>query len=243
MRVLCLSCIPSLNMATATSTAPTALSSPVPAPPPSFRSPSFLRSHISSILDFYLPRCLDQSGGFYHCYDDDGTVYDRHSRHIVSSTRFVIVLLWAARLFPDDSRLLPLARHGLAFIQQRHRVAHTGGYRWEMRVGEGEADQGGKEESGPNYSYAMAFVLLAYSTAVQAGLSEYQRDMEVTCRVWDRHMWEEQPGLYADQASSDWSVVEPYRGQNCVWHSRQHTTTPARHLSIQPLTRSVVCVL
>ena len=200
-------------MATA-SVEPAVVSNPVPPPPPSFRSPSFLLSHITSILDFYLPRCVDPSGGFYHCYRDDGSVYDRHTRHVVSSTRFVIVLLWAARLFPDDDRLLPLARHGLAFLQQRHRVADTGGYRWEMAVGDGQASA--SEQQGPNYSYAMAFVLLSYSTAVQSGLQEYQKDMEDTCRVWDEHMWEEQPGLYADEANADWSVVSPYRGQNCV---------------------------
>ena len=205
-------------MTSAAASSPLPLS-PIPPPPVSFRSDSFLRSHISSILAFYLPRCVDPTGGFYHCYTDDGRVYDRHTRHIVSSTRFVIVFLWAAKLFPDDDRLLPLARHGLAFLQQRHRVAHTAGYRWQMTVGDEQAEGDGRkaeEELSPNYSYAMAFVLLAYATAIQSGLSEYRHDMEETCRVWDRYMWEEQPGLYADEASADWSVVSPYRGQNCV---------------------------
>ena len=214
-----------------------ALPNPVPPPPASFRSADFLRSHISSILDFYLPRCVDPSGGFYHCYTDDGTVYDRRTRHIVSSTRFVIVFLWAARLFPHDDRLLPLARHGLAFLKQKHKVAHTGGYRWEMKVGEGQAEAGGKEELGPNYSYAMAFVLLTYSTAVQSGLKEYQQDMEETCRVWDQHMWEEQPGLYADEANTDWSVVSSYRGQNCVRHEALTIATPKQ--ADYPVSRSL----
>lgn len=40
-------------------------------------------------LDFYRPRAIDASGGLFHFFRDDGTVYDAHTRHLVSSTRFV----------------------------------------------------------------------------------------------------------------------------------------------------------
>ena len=54
-----------------------------------FRSAGFLRSHIVDTMAFYDGRCLDPSGGFFHFFKDDGTVYDRTTRHLVSSTRFV----------------------------------------------------------------------------------------------------------------------------------------------------------
>ena len=57
--------------------------------PPDFRRPEFLLGHIRQTLSFYDGRCLDPSGGFFHFFKDDGTVYDRRTRHLVSSTRYV----------------------------------------------------------------------------------------------------------------------------------------------------------
>ena len=56
---------------------------------PDFHSPETLLAHIAHTMQFYHPRCIDPSGGFYHFFLDDGTVYDEHTRHLVSSTRFV----------------------------------------------------------------------------------------------------------------------------------------------------------
>ena len=52
-----------------------------------FRSPDFLTDHVLHTLSFYEPRCVDASGGFFHFYKDDGTVYDQRTRHLVSSTK------------------------------------------------------------------------------------------------------------------------------------------------------------
>ena len=54
-----------------------------------FSSRQFLLDHTAAILGFYEPIVFDRSGGFYQNFRDDGTVFDTHSRHLVSSTRFV----------------------------------------------------------------------------------------------------------------------------------------------------------
>lgn len=59
-------------------------------PAPDFRSPTFLRQHIVWIMDFYATRATDPSGGMYHYFLDDGTVFDARTRHLVNATRFVI---------------------------------------------------------------------------------------------------------------------------------------------------------
>jgi len=60
----------------------------IPASPtPHFRSPDFLHAHMRDTLAFCLPRPLDPTGGLFHFLRDDGTVDDRHRRHLVSSTR------------------------------------------------------------------------------------------------------------------------------------------------------------
>ena len=70
----------------------------IPATPlPDFRSPAFLRNHIEDTLSFYLPRAIDPNGGLFHFLRDDGSVYKAHTRHLVSSTRYVVTLAMAAR--------------------------------------------------------------------------------------------------------------------------------------------------
>ena len=66
-------------------------------PLPDFRDPAFLRAHIGDTLAFYLPRAIDPSGGLFHFLRDDGSVYDAHTRHLVSSTRYVVTLSMAVR--------------------------------------------------------------------------------------------------------------------------------------------------
>ena len=53
---------------------------------PDFRSPAFLRQHISWVMDFYSGRAIDPSGGMYHYFLDDGTVFDARTRHLVNAT-------------------------------------------------------------------------------------------------------------------------------------------------------------
>ena len=67
---------------------------------PDFRTRAAIVAHARSVLDFYDPRAVDPSGGFFHFLKDDGTVYDRHTRHLVSSTRYVFLWSMAARHLP-----------------------------------------------------------------------------------------------------------------------------------------------
>ena len=58
-----------------------------------FASRDFLHNHVHSILKFYEPIVLDEKGGFFHNFQDNGSVFDHTSRHLVSSTRFVFNFL------------------------------------------------------------------------------------------------------------------------------------------------------
>lgn len=78
---------------------------------PDFRTPDFLLGHIRHTLAFYDGRCLDPTGGFFHFFKDDGTVYDTRTRHLVSSTRFVFNHAMAYRRFGDPA-YQAAARHG-----------------------------------------------------------------------------------------------------------------------------------
>ena len=94
---------------------------------PDFRSRTFLVDHVRQTLAFYHPRCVDPDGGFFHFFRDDGTVYDTRTRHLVSSTRFVVNFAMAWRHL-GERRWRDALEHGVAFLCVAHRDPPTGGY-------------------------------------------------------------------------------------------------------------------
>jgi len=181
---------------------------------PDFRSPDTLLAHIAHTMQFYHPRCIDPSGGFYHFFLDDGTVYDEHTRHLVSSTRFVFNYAMASRRFGDPAYAQAL-RHGVGFLRDVHRDPATGGYAWQLSWRDGRKEV----LDGDNHCYGLAFVLLAYSHAFAAGVDEALPWIEETFALMERRFWQPEYGLYADQANADWSVLDSYRGQNANMHA------------------------
>ncbi len=179
-------------------------------PWPNFRDPGFLREHGRSVLAFYLPRCRDPAGGFYHFYRDDGSVYDAERRHLVSSTRFAVNFSWAAGLY-GETGYLDLARHGLAFLESHHYDPAAAGYRWEV-------DRDGTVLDGDFYAYGHAFVLLANAVALEAGIAEAREGLERAWDILERRFWLPEHGLYADIADPDWQL-DSYRGQNANMHA------------------------
>jgi mannose/cellobiose epimerase-like protein (N-acyl-D-glucosamine 2-epimerase family) len=181
---------------------------------PDFRSSAFLHGHIAATMRFYHPRCIDPSGGFYHFFRDDGTVYDHTTRHLVSSTRFVFNYAMAYRRF-GNPEYLAAVRHGVAFLRGAHRDADTGGYAWQL------AWDGRRKEvlDGDNHCYGLAFVMLAYAHALQAGLLDARDYIAETFDLMEARFWLPDHGLYADQASADWATLDTYRGQNANMHA------------------------
>lgn len=188
----------------------------VPAIPsfPDFRCAAVLKAHIAHTMAFYHPRCIDPSGGFYHFFKEDGSIYDSATRHLVSSTRFVFTYAMAAR-HCGQAGYLEQVRHGLRFLREVHRDPASGGYAWQLAWRDGrktvlDAD---------NHCYGLAFVLLAYSHALMAGVAEARAGIDETFELMERRFWEAGHGLYADQCSPDWSRRDPYRGQNANMHA------------------------
>lgn len=179
---------------------------------PDFRSPEFLLGHIRHTLAFYDGRCLDPTGGFFHFFKDGGTVYDRRTRHLVSSTRFVFNHAMAYRRF-GDAAYQESARHGLRFLQQAH-AQPQGGYAWQVSWD----GQRAAVQDGTNHCYGLAFVLLAHAHALMAGIEEARAGIAETFALMEQRFWEPAHGLYADEATPDWQVGS-YRGQNANMHS------------------------
>lgn len=183
-------------------------------PLPDFRSASTLIDHIRDTMRFYHPRCVDPSGGFYHFFKDDGHVYDTKTRHLVSSTRFVFNYAMAYRQF-QLPEYLEQVRHGVAFLREVHRDSESGAYAWLLHWEHGTKSV----VDANNHCYGLAFVLLAYSHALMAGMEEARAYLDETVALMEEQFWQEEFGLYADQASADWKTLDPYRGQNANMHS------------------------
>ncbi|NRF69139.1 AGE family epimerase/isomerase [Aquincola sp. S2] len=184
---------------------------------PDFRSPEFLRSHVLQTMAFYDGRCLDASGGFFQAFRDDGSVYDPRTRHLVGSARFVITHAMAARAFADHARAgawHEAAAHGLRFLDTAHRDPVQGGYHWLL-------DWDGRDATvrdATKHCYGLAFVLLAHAQALRIDVPGAADGLHATFELMERHFWEPDAQLYADEASADWQL-SPYRGQNANMHA------------------------
>lgn len=181
---------------------------------PDFRSRAVLLAHAKHSMSFYHPRCIDRSGGMYHFFKDDGSVYDAHQRHLVSSTRFVFTYAMAYRQFGDPAYLEGL-RHALRFVRDVHWDAERDGYCWLLNWKDGRREL----LDGTQHAYGQAFVLLAYSHALMAGVEEARPWVAEAFELMERRFWEPEAGLYADEASPDWAVRSSYRGQNANMHA------------------------
>lgn len=184
-------------------------------PAPDFTSADFLLAHIRDTLAFYHPTCIDDKGGFYQHFRDDGSIYDRDTRHLVSSTRFVFNYAMAATRLDLNEALRQEYRdavvHGIEYLRDAHLDNESGGYAWLL--------QGGQVADATNHCYGLAFVLLAYASAIRAGVNEAKVWLDETFELMEQYFWSEQHGLYRDEISADWTTVSPYRGQNANMHS------------------------
>ncbi|MQX30735.1 AGE family epimerase/isomerase [Sinorhizobium meliloti] len=179
-------------------------------PIPDFRSKDFLLAHMREIMDFYHPICLnEEDGGYYNEYRDDGFITDRKTQHLVSTTRFIFNYATAAVLFerPDFAEA---AAHGVRYLDKVHRDPEHGGYFWLMR--------GGDAVDATKHCYGHAFVLLAYATAMKAGIPGTGARVSQTWDLLENRFREPDRELYKDEVSRDWGATSPYRGQNANMH-------------------------
>jgi mannose/cellobiose epimerase-like protein (N-acyl-D-glucosamine 2-epimerase family) len=176
---------------------------------PDFESRRFLQEHVAQTLSFYDRHAIDPQGGFFHYLKDDGAVYDRAHRHLVSATRLVFTQAMAF-MHTREARYQDQAAHALAHLE---RFRHAGGplsglFAWTLNEG--------RIEDGTVMAYGQAFVLLAYAYAHRIGLC----DADPVGQAFDRMegaFYESGPRAYADQITPAGELLG-YRGQNANMH-------------------------
>jgi mannose/cellobiose epimerase-like protein (N-acyl-D-glucosamine 2-epimerase family) len=177
---------------------------------PNFRSQAFLREHIRTILDFYLPNAKNAQGGYHQNYYDDGSVFNPQLKHLVSSCRMIFNFVKGDQLF-DDVQCKSMWAYGIDFLRSTHWENERQGYAWTL-INNLPDDQ-------TNHCYGLAFVLLTFATALKAGDESARADVYHTYQLLENHFWQPDEQLYADEVSSDWDIQSPYRGQNANMHA------------------------
>jgi glucose-6-phosphate isomerase len=185
---------------------------PIPTPP-DFRSPRFLADHALWIMEFYGDRAIDPTGGMYHFFLDDGTVYDRRTRHLVSATRFVVTHA-IAHLLSGEERYRRGAAHAFRFLRDGFADCERGGFAWTIRWEDGRA----RVTDSTRHMYGLAFVMLAAARAHDIGIAGAHELLEQTFELAENRFFEPAAQLYADEATPQW-VVSGYRGQNANMHA------------------------
>ena len=173
-----------------------------------FLTADFLSEHCRQILDFYTPRVVDQSGGYYQNYYDDGEVFDSDFKQLVSSTRIIVNYANAYRVF-GETRFREIAEHGLEFLEAVHYQSDSQTYAWTLRDN--------KPEDMTQQAYGYAFVLLAYAALKKAGIVTDTDKLQQVFSLLERRFWQPEFGLYADEISPN-GVLSDYRGQNANMH-------------------------
>lgn len=181
---------------------------------PDFQSSDFLHAHIKSILAFYEPNVDALSGGFHQNFMDDGSVFDEETRHLVSSTRFIFNYARAFLAY-GDTRYKERVESGIQFLRTYHFQPDTGGYAWLLSVNGTDSEM----VDATNHCYGLAFVILAYSWALRAGVKEAEQHIHETFSLMETHFWDAEYGLYKDEYNADFSKCANYRGQNANMHS------------------------
>ena len=180
-------------------------------PAADFESRAWIESHVDHTLAFYERNARDPAGGFFHYLLDDGSVYERSHRHLVSATRYVFDWCMALRQ-TGRQHYRELAGHALAHLRQTFRLPaghpNAGLYAWTLRDGKPEDERA--------LAYGQAFVLLAESHACLAGLAGADDVAQAYDRL-EQAFYEPGQQAYADERAADGSL-SPYRGQNANMH-------------------------
>ena len=113
---------------------------------------------------------------------------------------------------PDTAKLARLAEHGVsALVQGPLQDGGFGG--WFSSI----APDG--EPEAIKQAYAQAFVVLAATSALVAGIPGAQTLLDMALAVQEKHFWDEDAGMVVDEWNREFTVLDDYRGANANMHT------------------------
>ncbi|KYH45252.1 AGE family epimerase/isomerase [Branchiibius sp. NY16-3462-2] len=165
----------------------------------------WLHEQARSLLTFGR-RTPSADGGAYWL-DDHGNPLPQNGIHTWITARTVHV--YSLGHLMGLPGCTPIAQAALDGLTGRLHDSEYGG--WLASVGQHDAD-------GTKAAYAHAFVLLAASSGVTAGLSGAEALLADAQDVLLERFWDEEAGLAVDEWDRTFSTLDPYRGINANMH-------------------------
>lgn len=113
-----------------------------------------------------------------------------------------------------------LAEHGIhALLTHLQDHEYGGFYEAVLHQPDAQGRAVPTESGAAKTAYAHAFVLLAASSGMIAGISRAPELFDIISGVHDRYFWDEAAGKMRESFSRDFSESEPYRGVNANMHT------------------------
>ncbi len=179
----------------------------------------FLRENAEDLLRFGV-RFPSEGGGSYYL-GDDGTPWKERPRETWITARMVHVYSMAHMMgialpekpgAPADAGLAArLAAKGLQGLKgELHDEKNGGWYPGVTADGEPLPDK---------QCYAHAFVILAASSAMLAGIPGAEELLKEALETYDKRFWNEEEGLSCDSWNTEFTVCDSYRGLNANMHT------------------------
>ncbi|MGN6611818.1 MAG: AGE family epimerase/isomerase [Angustibacter sp.] len=168
---------------------------------------AFLDAEARRLLRF-AEGAADPRGGF-GWLDDYGRLDPAQPLHLWVNARMTHVFGIGALLEVPGAG--ELCDRGLAALTGLLHDDEHGGW-WSAVDGDGTPTQTRKS------AYDHAFVLLAATTAVQAGRPGADALLRQAIDVIEQHFWDDDAGALVDTWDAAWSAAEPYRGANANMH-------------------------
>lgn len=162
---------------------------------------------LAAVLGF-AERSALPNGGF-GWLDADGEIDTARGLELWINARMTYVFSLASLL---DGRTHRLAEHGVRALTELFADREHGG--WFESVSQSHGPS-----STTKACYAHAFVVLAGSTAVTAGIAGAPDLLESALDVHERRFWDDGAGRCRESWNADWTRPEPYRGANSNMHT------------------------
>lgn len=148
-------------------------------------------------------------GGASYYLGDDGTPWTERNRETWITCRMAHVYSIGTFLGHEGSR--ELAEAAIKGLKGELHDKENGGWYAGLTA---------EYEIVPNKQcYAHAFVILAASSAVLAGVEGAQELLEEALALYDLRFWNEEEGLSCDTWNTEFTVLDDYRGINANMHT------------------------
>jgi sulfoquinovose isomerase len=169
---------------------------------------SWLAGQAQDLLTFFLPT-LDPTGRFIELDDDGRALTDGgEPQRLLTVARAVHCYSLGELLGTPGCHAI--AARGLETLWVDHRDAATGGYL--STIGRDGPPETAKA------AYDHAFVLLAASSAMEAGHDGARALWDDVLEVIEEHFWSDEEGAAREAFDRDWHELEAYRGANSNMH-------------------------